>query len=299
MEDNIKLLQLDKYVTEPAQVCLTTKNILECRGVYAARNVIDFDAATDPTGAIHCIFYTKDGTITYFRTENNLPVCKTIAKNIPISSILHISITELGGILHMCIALKSEELQIYHYSSGGNAWQSTPTKHMSNEYEFITVCPCSNAGFAVLTQFGDQCVILPVYQGKWLEEYVLSPPNGFDDVIVSCGKNALEFLWHIAPKDIFHQTAIPLAQIFVTSHTERSKTTMSNGNILLAKHVTQLQELQKQIDEMRPLAEEAEKLRRLCASLAETVRTHEAQLTRLSMKIQEQTNRINALAKLK
>ena len=74
---------------------------------------------------------------------------------------------------------------------------------------------------------------------------------------------------------------------------------MSNGNILLAKHVTQLQELQKQIDEMRPLAEEAEKLRRLCASLAETVRTHEAQLTRLSIKIQEQTNRINSLAKLK
>ena len=296
MENDLKALWLDKYRTDPALVRLTAQGLLECSGVHAARNVADFDAATDSTGAIHCIFYTNDGTLTYFRTENDLPVCKTLSKNTDPASIQHLSMTELEGMLHLCIALKRNGLQLHHYYSKGSAWQSGAPKSLPDGSTVPAAAPCPEGGFAVLVSRPSGCCICPNRNGHWLEDCPLYPPMDWDDVLMECESDRLELLWHIGSRNTYGRSTVPLKDLFIP---ERNKNAMSNGNILLAKHVTQLQEMQKQIDALLPLAQEVEKLNRLCGALSDTVRNQEAQLTRMSMRIQEQANRITALTKHK
>lgn len=177
-------LILEKYVDSPIVLRINENNMLECRGVTIADNVIFFDAVTDINSAVHGVILNSEGQILYFKLAEGLPVSKVIASGVQESALKHISITECDGILHIFIIKSEKNLSMYHYRTQSGSWLRSGTKSFVVDAEYMSSCPCMGGKFAVLMNIDGRERLFIESSGRFQEVQCVNIPSGYGDMSI-------------------------------------------------------------------------------------------------------------------
>ncbi len=290
-------LLLEKYTDEPVLLRLTPDGMLQCGGVVVSNNALSFDAVTHTNGSVHGVYASTDHNIVYFKMADGLPFIHIVARN---TDYTEPAIFEDKGIMH--IVLSTHRI-LHHFIAKNGKWSKSESLSPHAGSRLVSCCAGGNEFFALYKCNADYEIYF-VHSGKWQSLGKVHIEPKAEGISMVYTNNNIEINRAVNGYIVSSTVKRDADTMFTAAELPHKEDNMANGSIISAKFIEQLNEntrlcneLKDELCQFKTKLESLENQQRGIAAYRDSARQFETQINQLGIRIQELSNRFNAISK--